>query len=131
MTPTCRTSNCGTLSTAECFATYKRGFCQWYAPTMAVVLRHLGIPARIVEGFLPGSREQSDATEVLRNNNAHAWVEAYFPGYGWVEFDPTGANLPTQSGPLPAGPANASLPAAAVDRRDHSAIGPDDGWRRT
>ena len=102
--------NCGSMSTAECFATFKRGFCQWYAPTMAVVLRHLGIPARIVEGFLPGSREQSDATEVLRNNNAHAWVEAYFPGYGWVEFDPTGANLPTQSGPLPAGPADASLP---------------------
>ncbi len=39
---------CGSMSTAECFATVKRGFCQWYAATMAVVLRNVGIPARIV-----------------------------------------------------------------------------------
>ena len=93
---------CGSMSTAECFATVKRGFCQWYASTMAVVLRNVGIPARIVEGFLPGERSGSD--EVIRNNNAHAWVEVYFPGYGWVTFDPTGGNLPSQ---LPA-----ALPSA-------------------
>ena len=93
---------CGSMSTAECFATVKRGFCQWYASTMAVVLRNVGIPARIVEGFLPGERSGTD--EVIRNNNAHAWVEVYFPGYGWVTFDPTGRNLPGQ---LPA-----ALPSA-------------------
>jgi transglutaminase-like putative cysteine protease len=99
-----RDVDCGTMSTAECFATVKRGFCQWYAMTMAVVLRDLGIPARIAEGFLPGSRDQSTATEVVRNNNAHAWVEVYFPGDGWVTFDPTGGNLPGQ---VPAAPAAA------------------------
>jgi Transglutaminase-like superfamily/TgpA N-terminal domain len=85
---------CESLSTVECFATYKQGFCQHYAATMAVLLRDLGIPTRIVEGFLPGTR--SEGTEVVRNNNAHAWIEVYFPGYGWVPFDPTGANDPVQ-----------------------------------
>jgi hypothetical protein len=104
--------DCGTTSTAECFARVKRGFCQWYAPTMAVVLRNMSIPARIAQGFLPGARDKSTATEVIRNNNAHAWVEVYFPGYDWVRFDPTGGNLPGQAAPLPQGPADASPPPA-------------------
>jgi transglutaminase-like putative cysteine protease len=85
---------CESLSTVECFATFKQGFCQYYAPTMAVVLRDLHIPTRIVEGFLPGDR--TGDTEVIRDNNAHAWVEVYFPGVGWIPFDPTGANVPSQ-----------------------------------
>ena len=89
-----RDVDCASMSTAECFATVKRGFCQWYAQTMAVVLRHLGIPARIDVGFLPG--ERSGDTEVVRNNNAHAWVEVYFPGHGWVTFDPTGGDRATE-----------------------------------
>ena len=89
-----RDLSCDSLSTVECFATYKRGFCQHYAATMAVLLRDLHIPTRIVEGFLPG--ERMGGTEVIRNNNAHAWVEVYFPGFGWVPFDPTGANDPAQ-----------------------------------
>ena len=104
--------DCGTMSTAECFAKVKRGFCQWYAPTMVVVLRNLGIPARIAQGFLPGTRDKATATEVIRNNNAHAWVEVYFPGYDWVRFDPTGGNLPGQAAPLPQGAADASPPPA-------------------
>jgi transglutaminase-like putative cysteine protease len=102
-----RDVDCGTMSTAECFATVKRGFCQWYALTMAVVLRETGIPARIADGFLPGSRDQSAATEIIRNNDAHAWVEVYFPRYGWVTFDPTGGGLPGQlPAALPSGPPN-------------------------
>src|SRR5262245_36691791 len=108
-----RSVDCGATSTAECFAKYKQGFCQWYAPTMAVVLRNLGIPARIAQGFLPGARDKSAGTEVVRNNNAHAWVEVYFPSYGWVKFDPTGGNLPGQAAPLPPGPVNASAPPLA------------------
>jgi transglutaminase-like putative cysteine protease len=94
-----RDVDCASMSTAECFATVKRGFCQWYAPTMAVVLRHLGIPARIVVGFLPG--ERSGDTEVVRNLNAHAWVEVYFPGHGWVTFDPTGGQATQLPSPTP------------------------------
>ena len=102
-----RSLHCEGLSTVECFAKFKQGFCQYYAPTMAVILRSLGVPTRIVEGFLPG--ERSGDNEVLRNNNAHAWVEVYFPGYNWVTFDPTGAGIPAQApATLPAGNPSAS-----------------------
>jgi hypothetical protein len=86
--------DCASLSTVECFATYKQGFCQYYATTMAVLLRSMGIPARFAEGFLPG--ERNVATEIVRYTDAHAWVEVYFPGYDWVTFDPTGAGSPSQ-----------------------------------
>ncbi|OGO58165.1 MAG: hypothetical protein A2Z32_11195 [Chloroflexi bacterium RBG_16_69_14] len=120
---------CGGLSSVECFATYKRGFCQYYAITMAVILRDLGVPTRIAEGFLPGSRQGSPATELVRNSNAHAWVEVYFNGFGWVAYDPTGAGLPTQIGPMPSGRPAAASPSAsgsarpAASRRDPRELG--------
>jgi transglutaminase-like putative cysteine protease len=97
---------CQGISTVECFATYKHGYCQHYARTMATILRDLGIPTRIVEGFLPG--ERTAGIETIRYSSAHEWVEVYFMGYGWVEFDPTGGNLAGQAGPLPSGPPAAS-----------------------
>lgn len=98
--------DCAGVSNVECFATYKRGFCQYYAVTMAAILRDLGVPTRIVEGFLPGSRDRS-GTEVIDSASIHEWVEVYFPGYGWVEFDPTPASV-SQLAPLPTGPPQAS-----------------------
>jgi protein-glutamine gamma-glutamyltransferase len=67
----------------------KQGHCEYFASSMAVMLRTLGIPARVVTGFR--SDEFNDLTEsyVIRAKDAHAWVEAYFPGYGWQTFDPT------------------------------------------
>jgi transglutaminase-like putative cysteine protease len=62
-----------------------------------VVLRDLGVPARVVEGFLPGQRSPGSTLEVISNSNAHAWVEVYFPGHGWVAFDPTRGLLPQVS----------------------------------
>jgi Transglutaminase-like superfamily len=93
---------CKDLSTVECFATFKRGFCQYYAATMAVILRDMGVPTRIAQGFLPGTHE-AGGIERVPMSSAHAWVEVYFPGYGWVPFDPTGRPL-GQIGPLPSGP---------------------------
>jgi transglutaminase-like putative cysteine protease len=87
--------DCGSMSVPECFATYRRGFCVQYAMTMAVVLRDLGVPARVVQGFLPGQRSPYSGLEVIGNSSAHAWVEVYFPGHGWVAFDPTSRILPT------------------------------------
>ncbi len=81
--------DCRAMSVPECFATSKRGFCVQYAMTMAVVLRDVGVPTRVVQGFLPGQRSPGSTLEVIRNSNAHAWVEVYFPGHGWVAFDPT------------------------------------------
>jgi transglutaminase-like putative cysteine protease len=91
---------CDGVSTVECFAKVRRGFCQWYATTMTILLRELGIPARYVEGFLPGSR--ANGVETVLYSSAHAWVEAYFPSYGWVEFDPTGGGV-ARDVPLPSG----------------------------
>lgn len=65
----------------------KTGFCEQYASAMAVMLRVLGIPARIGIGFTDGY--QSDGHRVITSADAHAWVEVYFPNYGWVTFDPT------------------------------------------
>jgi transglutaminase-like putative cysteine protease len=67
----------------------KQGHCEYFASSLAVMLRTLGIPSRVVNGFR--SEEFNDVTGsyVIRAKNAHAWVEAYFPGYGWITFDPT------------------------------------------
>jgi len=76
----------------------KKGHCEYFASSMAVMLRSLRIPSRMVTGFRTG--EFNDLTDqyVVRASNAHSWVEAYFPGAGWVSFDPTPASLPTRSG---------------------------------
>ena len=85
---------CNDLSTAECFAIIRTGYCEFYATTMAVLLRESGIPARIAYGFLPGERA-NDGLEVVQASSAHWWVEVYFPGEisSWVEFDPTGGGV--------------------------------------
>ncbi len=70
------------------------GYCQHFAGAMALLLRFNGVPARVAVGFTSGEVESSGVYSVS-TNNAHAWVEAYFPTAGWVSFDPTpGRNLP-------------------------------------
>jgi hypothetical protein len=92
---------CERLSTVECFARFKQGYCQYYATMMAILLRERGIPTRLVAGFLPGTRD-AGVFETVPFSAAHAWVEVYFPGYGWVEFDPTGGGIAAAE-PLPTG----------------------------
>jgi transglutaminase-like putative cysteine protease len=67
-----------------------RGYCVYYASTMAVMLRTQDIPARMVVGYTPGQRIDQNQWAV-RGYNSHAWVEVYFPDVGWVRFDPTPA----------------------------------------
>jgi hypothetical protein len=69
----------------------KRGHCEYFASSMAVMLRALGIPSRIVTGFRGGEFNDLTGQYVLRASDAHSWVEAYFPGEGWISFDPTPA----------------------------------------
>ena len=102
-----RDIDCGDRSAAECFAWSKHGYCQHYATLMTVLLREMHIPARFVQGFLPGVIDTRTGVEKVSNQSAHAWVEVYFPGYGWMTFDPTGGGV-ARSEPLPAGPAVAS-----------------------
>ncbi len=71
---------------------YHVGYCEQFAAAMAVLGRAVGIPSRVVWGFTPGRvEEQADGTSVIvvRDNNAHAWVEMWMDGFGWVKFDPT------------------------------------------
>ena len=91
---------------------YKKGYCVYYASSEVLMLRSLGIPARMAVGFAQGfgntAEEGEQGGEVVdftissftvRKKNAHAWPEVYFPGIGWVEFEPT-ANQPELSRPL-------------------------------
>lgn len=67
----------------------KAGYCEYFATAMAVMLRTLDIPSREVNGFLPGEYNDLAGDYIVRASDAHSWVEAYFPGSGWVTFDPT------------------------------------------
>lgn len=65
----------------------KAGFCQHYSSAMAVMVRTLGLPARIGVGFRAGTK-QEDGKFLVRTGDAHVWVEVLFPGYGWLQFEP-------------------------------------------
>ena len=67
----------------------RRGYCQHFAGAMTLMLRLLGVPSRIAAGFTSGSYNVEDGTWTVVDRNAHTWVEVYFPGYGWLPFDPT------------------------------------------
>jgi hypothetical protein len=65
----------------------RTGYCQHFAGAMAVMLRALGVPARVAAGFVPGRYRDGEWT--VTDHDAHAWVEVWFRGYGWLPFDPT------------------------------------------
>jgi transglutaminase-like putative cysteine protease len=67
---------------------YRTGYCQYFASSMALMARSLGLPARVAVGFAPGE-PAGEGTYLVREANAHAWVEIYFPGYGWEIFEST------------------------------------------
>ena len=69
----------------------KRGYCQQYAGAMTLMLRYLGIPARVAAGFTSGTYNADKRTWTVTDHNAHAWVEVWFDGWGWLPFDPTPA----------------------------------------
>ncbi|MBE2271233.1 MAG: transglutaminase domain-containing protein [Anaerolinea sp.] len=72
----------------------RQGYCNYYASAMVVMLRTMGIPARMAAGFAQGEWNEGENAYVVREKDAHTWVEVYFPGYGWVEFEPTAAQAP-------------------------------------
>ena len=71
----------------------KKGYCDYYATAMVVLARAAGVPARLVTGYASGSYHEARQQYVVTEAAAHAWAEIYFPGYGWIEFEPT-ASLP-------------------------------------
>lgn len=71
---------------------FKSGHCEYFATATVLMLRSQGIPARLVTGYLGADRNRFEGSYVVRQSNAHAWVEAWFPDGGWAIFDPTPAD---------------------------------------
>jgi transglutaminase-like putative cysteine protease len=67
----------------------KEGYCEYFASAMGDMLRSLGIPVRLVNGYGPGQFDEHLGRYVVRESDAHTWVEVYFPSYGWIPFEPT------------------------------------------
>ncbi len=88
---------------------YKKGYCVYYATAEVLMLRSLDIPARMAVGFAEGEFSTETNRYVVRKLDAHAWPEVYFPGIGWVEFEPTG-NQPALSRPVPEDENNSNPP---------------------
>ena len=93
--------------------TSRIGWCEQIASSLVVLARAAGIPARLTTGFVPGKRDALTGRFVVREKDAHAWAEVYFPGIGWQGFDPT-AQVPF------AGEADAS--GSLLDRARNNAI---------
>ncbi|MEW6356311.1 MAG: DUF3488 and transglutaminase-like domain-containing protein [Planctomycetota bacterium] len=92
----------------------KQGHCEYFASGMVIMLRALGIPARMVNGFHGGEWNEFGGFYIVRQNNAHSWVEAYFEDSGWQTFDPT----PAVAEALPFGRRIASLARRLTDFLD-------------
>ena len=102
--------DCGDESFVECFAHFRRGFCQYYAGLMVALMRERGYAARAVQGYQTGNADDASGTiRTIRNDQSHAWVEVFFPGYGWFVFDPTGGGV----GSTPTLPVGAAQPSAS------------------
>jgi len=97
----------------------RAGYCEQYASAMAVMLRTQGVPARVAVGFTAGT--EADGYRTVTTRDAHAWVEAWFPGWGWTTFDPTpltdGRTVvpPYVQEAVGDGPADAAAPAPAEE----------------
>src|SRR5215216_4591315 len=103
----------------------RSGYCQHFSGAMALLLRMGGIPTRVVTGFSPGGYSKSKRAWVVRDTDAHSWVEAWFDDWGWVTFDPTPAGTPARSQIA----ALERPPEAGSDRGDAASGDGDSGAR--
>jgi hypothetical protein len=92
----------------------QEGYCEYYASAMAVLLRAEGIPSRVVGGYFPAPYDPNEGGHLYREKNAHLWVEAFFPGYGWIPFEPTANRELLDYGDLTAPAQEAALPTPAA-----------------
>lgn len=95
--------------------TSHRGYCQYFAASMGLMLRTLGIPTRLVNGYGPGIAQALNGRagtrqQLVTTSDAHTWVEAYFPEYGWIPFEPTPASPDGNYQPFPRGAAGVPGP---------------------
>jgi transglutaminase-like putative cysteine protease len=92
----------------------RAGYCQQFAGAMALMLRYVGVPARVAVGFSSGRYDTKHHRWVVTDHDAHAWVEAWFRGYGWLPFDPTPSQGRPERGELSAPYARASVGRLSV-----------------
>jgi len=112
----------GTWAVVYFLTTSHRGYCQYFASAMGSMLRSLGIPTRLVSGYGPGTTKdingpqarQASHEQVVTTSDAHSWVEAYFPGYGWIPFEPTPPSSQGNYQPFPRGSAAVAPPAQSA-----------------
>jgi transglutaminase-like putative cysteine protease len=104
----------GSDAVADFLFASHRGFCEQFASAAVVMLRTLGVPARLVTGYAHGDTAADPGKRVFRESDAHAWVQVWFPGVGWVNSDPT-PPAPTAAAP----PDTAGSAAAASDHHEH------------
>ena len=88
----------------------RRGFCQQFASAMAVMLRTLSIPSRVVVGYSTGQWDAETNVSTVTTDQAHSWVEVLFPAFGWLSFEPT----PNRLNPAALSYANPTVPCSAV-----------------
>jgi transglutaminase-like putative cysteine protease len=92
----------------------REGYCDYYATAFVVMARAVGIPSRLVSGYVGGQYDDLSGAYLIRQYNSHSWPEVYFPGWGWIGFEPTGSQpvrelpeevrLPSQAVAAPSGP---------------------------
>jgi transglutaminase-like putative cysteine protease len=88
----------------------RQGYCDYYATAMVVLARAAGLPARLAVGYLGDTYDAEHGRYVITEAEAHSWVEIYFPGYGWINFEPTGGRPALERGDL----AQTTLPSRPV-----------------
>ncbi len=97
-----------------------RGYCQYFAASMGAMLRALGIPTRLVNGYGPGTSQQESVhpgvaiQQTVTTSDAHTWVEAYFPRYGWIPFEPTPPSSDGNYFPFSRGSHSGGVPTGQV-----------------
>jgi transglutaminase-like putative cysteine protease len=101
----------------------RAGYCEQFAGTMTVLLRALHIPARVAVGFTQGTHDPKTGLWDVTTKNAHSWVEVFFPGQGWLAFEPT----PSRSNPGALGYTTASISSLTKKNREASVVCP---WKR-
>ena len=117
--------------------TTRAGYCTYFATAMADMLRSIGVPTRLVNGYGPGHYDQKQNHYVVRESDFHTWPEVYFPNYGWITFEPTPdpAYPVIQRGSAPGSSASSGAasvlpaPSAAPTSRPHRTSSPAPGHR--
>ncbi len=105
--------------------TLRRGYSDYFASAMAVLLRSVGVPARLAAGYTTGEKAENSNVYVVRDSNSHAWVEVFFPSYGWVPFEPTpGQVAPSVVEPAPVEPPPFIPPSGEEPPFEEEPVGP-------